>query len=70
MANLQPILYMVKDEDGNQIGEYTSHNVPPFKGEVIQLNEIPGYDEVEVLSVSWISSRVSNSVIMKVRPAK
>ena len=61
--------YVIKNEDGEQIGEYTTSEFPPFKGNVINLQNIPRYEYAEVVGVVWMTDKESNVVILKVKPS-
>ena len=60
--------YIVNNEEGKQIAEYYSNETPPFKGDVIQLKGISGYEQVEILSSIWQSTREDSTVTLKVKP--
>jgi len=61
--------YLIRDEEGNNLGEYTSTDFPPFKGNIIRLNNIPNHEYAEVVGVVWMPSRETNTVVLKVKPS-
>jgi hypothetical protein len=69
MPVFQSYRYVIKNEDGGQIGEYTTSDFPPFKGNVIKLKSIPGYDYAEVVGVVWMADAEGHTVILKVKPS-
>jgi len=62
--------YILKDENGETIGEYTSTDEPPMQGDIIYLSNIPGWKAAEVLGSSILLTRRDNTVVLKVRPAR
>lgn len=62
--------YILKDEDGRAIGEYTSTDEPPGQGDIIYLSNIPGWKAAEVLGSTMLLTRHDNTVVLKVRPAR
>ena len=70
MLEIQTFDYVVKDEDGEIIGKYTSTDEPPMKGEIIDLSKLPHWETAEVLGVTMMLTDHDNTVILKVRPAE
>jgi hypothetical protein len=62
--------YVVKDEDGETLGTYTSTDEPPMKGDILDLSKLPHCEAVEVLGVTMMLSNHDNTVVLKVRPAE
>ena len=60
--------YVVKDEDGEILGEYSSTNEPPMKGDMIDLSSLPHWKAAEVLGVTMMLTAHDNTVVLKVRP--
>ena len=69
MLNVQVFHYVVKNEDGQIIGKYTSTEEPPMRGELIDLEQFPHWEAAEVLGVTMLLSDHDNTVVLKVRPA-
>jgi hypothetical protein len=69
MLEVQTFQYVVQNEVGETIGEYTSTDEPPVKGEVITLADIDRWESAEVLGVTMMLSKHSNIIMLKVRPA-
>jgi len=70
MPEAQKFDYVVKDEDGEILGKYTSTDEPPMKGDIIDLSKLPQCEAVEVLGVTMLLTDQENSVVLKVRPAE
>lgn len=70
MPEVQTFDYVVKDEDGEIIGKYTSTDEPPMKGDIIDLSNLPHGDAAEVLGVTMMLAKHDNTVVLKVRPAE
>jgi hypothetical protein len=70
VLEVQTFDYVVKDEDGEIIGKYTSTDEPPLKGDIIDLSNLPHREAVEVLGVTMLLTEQDNTVILKVRPAE
>jgi len=70
MLEVQTFEYVVKDEDGEIIGKYTSTDEPPMKGEIIDLSKLPHWEAAEVLGVTMMLTDHDNTVVVKVRPAE
>jgi len=66
---VQTFDYVVKDEDGEIIGKYTSTEEPPMKGEIIDLSNLPHGEAAEVLGVTMMLTDHDNTVVLKVQPA-
>ena len=62
--------YVVKAENGESIGTYTSKTEPPMKGETIDLSKLPPWQTAEVLGVTMTLTDQGNTVIMTVRPVE
>ena len=62
--------YVVKDEDGETLGTYTSTDEPPMKGDILDLSKLPHCEAVEVLGVTMMLTDHENTVVLKVRPAE
>jgi hypothetical protein len=69
MLGIQTFDYVVKDEDGELIGTYTSTDEPPMKGDIIDLSNLPPWGDAEVLGVTMMLTDHDNTVVLKVRPA-
>ena len=67
---VQTFDYVVKDEDGEIIGKYTSTDEPPMKGEIIDLSNLSHWEAAEVLGVTMMLTDHDNTVVLKVRPAE
>jgi hypothetical protein len=61
--------YVVKDEGGEILGEYTSTEEPPMKGDILDLSNLPHGETAEVLAVTMLLTRHDNLVVLTVRPA-
>jgi len=70
MLEVQTFQYIVQNEAGETIGEYTSTDEPPVKGDVITLSTIDHRESAEVLGVTMMLSKHSNLIMLKVRPAE
>ena len=70
MLEVQTFEYVVKDEDGEIIGKYTSTDEPPMKGDIIDLSKLPHWEAAEVLGVTMMLTDHDNTVVLKVRPAE
>lgn len=70
MLGVQTFDYVVKDEDGEIIGQYTSTDEPPMKGDIIDLAKLPHWEAAEVLGVTMMLTDHDNTVVLKVRPAE
>lgn len=70
MLNVQVFNYVVKDEDGEIIGKYTSTGEPPMKGDIVELSQLPDWEAAQVLGVTMLLSDHDNSVVLKVRPVE
>lgn len=68
MLEVQTFQYVIQNETGEIIGEYTSTEEPPVKGEVITLPDINHWESAEVLGVTMMLSKHSNMIMLKVRP--
>lgn len=68
MIEAQAFDYVVKDEDGEILGTYTSTDEPPVKGDIIDLSSIPHWEAAEVLGVTMMLAAHDNTVVLKVRP--
>jgi len=68
MLEVQTFQYVIQNEAGEIIGEYTSTEEPPVKGEVITLPDINHWESAEVLGVTMMLSKHSNMIMLKVRP--
>lgn len=69
MLEAQTFDYVLKDEDGEILGTYTSTDEPPVKGDVIDLPSLPDLEAAEVLGVTMMLTKEDNTVELKVRPA-
>ena len=67
---IQTFAYILKDEDGKMISEYTSTDEPPTQGDIIYLSNIPGWEAMEVLGSTMHLTRHDNTVVLKVRPVE
>jgi len=70
ILEVQTFDYVVKDENGKIIGNYTSTDEPPMKGEIIDLPNLPHAEAAEVLGVTMMLTDHDNTVVLKVRPAE
>lgn len=68
MIEVEMFQYVVQNEVGEIIGGYTSTDEPPVKGDVIRLNDIPDWESAEVMGVTMMLSKHSNTIVLKVRP--
>lgn len=68
MLEVQTFDYVVKDEDGEILGNYSSTAEPPMKGEMIDLSSLPHCEAAEVLGVTMMLTKHDNTVVLKVRP--
>ena len=68
MLEVQTFQYVIQNEAGEIVGEYTSTEEPPVKGEVITLSDLDQWEAVEVLGVTMMLSKQSNMILLKVRP--
>jgi hypothetical protein len=68
MLEVQTFDYVVKDEDGEIIGRYTSADEPPMKGDMIDLSNLAHWEAAEVLGVTMMLTKHDNTVVLKVRP--
>ena len=68
MLEPQTFDYVVKDEDGEILGTYTSTHEPPLKGDIIDLPSLPQWEAAEVLGVTMMLAKHDNTVVVKVRP--
>ena len=69
MLEAQTFDYVVKDEDGEIIGLYSSTDEPPMKGDIIDLSSLPHWGAAEVLGVTMLLTKHDNTVVLNVRPA-
>src|SRR5690349_1487537 len=67
---VQMFEYILKDQGGKTIGEYTSTAEPPTQGDIIYLSNIPGWEAAQVLGTTMLLSRHDNTVVLKVRPVE
>ena len=70
MLEAQTFDYVVKDEAGEILGEYTSSDEPPMRGDIINLSNLPPWETAVVLGVTMMLTRHDNTVVLKVRPAE
>ena len=49
MLEAQTFDYVVKDQDGEILGTYSSTDEPPMKGDLIDLSSLPHWEAAEVL---------------------
>ena len=68
MLEAQKFDYVVKDEDGEVLGTYTSADEPPVKGDRIDLSSLPDCQAAEVLGVTMILTKHDSTVVVRVRP--
>jgi len=68
MLEAQTFDYVVKDEDGEILGKYSSTDEPPMKGDLIDLSSLPHWKAAEVLGVTMMLTAHDNTVVLKVRP--
>jgi hypothetical protein len=69
MLEAQTFDYVVKDEAGEILSEYTSTDEPPMKGDIIELSNLPPWKAAEVLAVTMLLTKRDNTVVLRVRPA-
>ena len=69
MLEAQTFDYVVKDEDGEILGNYSSTAEPPMKGDRIDLSRLPHWEAAEVLGVTMMLTKQDNTVVLTVRPA-
>jgi hypothetical protein len=70
IIGVQMFDYVVKDEDGEIIGKYTSTDEPPLKGDIIDLSNLPHWEAAEVLGVTMMLTNHDNTIVLKVKPAE
>ena len=70
VLEVQTFDYVLKDENGEIIGEYTSTDEPPMRGDLINLSNFPPWEAAEVLGVTMMITKHDNTVVLKVRPAE
>ena len=70
VLEVQTFEYVVKNEAGEILGEYTSTDEPPMKGDVIYLSNLPAWEAAEVLGVTMLLTKQDNQVVLKVRPVE
>jgi hypothetical protein len=70
ILGVQTFDYVVKDEDGEIIGKYTSTDEPPMKGDIIDLSNLPHCEAADVLGVTMMLTNHDNTVVLKVKPAE
>jgi hypothetical protein len=70
MLEAQTFDYVVKDEAGEILGEYTSSDEPPMRGDIINLSNLPPWETAEVVGVTMMLTRHDNTVVLKVRPSE
>ena len=68
MLEAQTFDYLVKNEDGEILGTYTSTDEPPMKGDIVDLSSLPHGQAAEVLGVTMMLTKHDNTVELKVRP--
>jgi len=68
MLEAQTFDYVVKDQDGEILGKYSSTDEPPVKGDLIDLSSLPHWEAAEVLGVTMMLTALDNTVVLKVRP--
>ena len=68
MLEAQTFDYVVKDEAGEILGNYSSSAEPPMKGEMIDLSNLPQWEAAEVLGVTMMLTKQDNTVVLTVRP--
>ena len=68
MLEAQTFDYVVKDQDGEILGKYSSTDEPPMKGDMIDLSGLPHWKAAEVLGVTMMLTKHDNTVELKVRP--
>ena len=68
MLEAQTFEYVVKDEDGEILGKYSSTDEPPMKGDLIELSSLPHWKAAEVLGVTMMLTKRDSTIELKVRP--
>ena len=68
MLEAQTFEYVVKNQDGEILGKYSSTNEPPMKGDMMDLSSLPDWEAAEVLGVTMMLTAHDNTVVLKVRP--
>ena len=68
MLEAQTFDYVVKDQDGEILGTYSSTAEPPMKGDIIDLSIPPHWEAAEVLGVTMLLTKQDNTVVLNVRP--
>ena len=68
MLEAQTFDYVVKDQDGEVLGTYSSTDEPPMKGDIIDLSKLRHREAAEVLAVTMMLTKHDNTVVLKVRP--
>lgn len=69
MLEVPTFQYIVQNEAGEILGEYSSADEPPAKGDVIKLPAFSHWESAEVLGVTMMLAKHYNTVVLKVRPA-
>ena len=67
VMDIETFEYIVKNEDEEIVGGYTSSEEPPMKGEILHLANLHHWDWVEILAVSMLLGKHENQVVLKVR---
>ena len=67
VMDIEVFEYIVKDEDEEIVGGYTSSEEPPMKGDIIHIANTRQWDWVEILAVSMLLGKHDNQVVLKVR---
>ena len=67
VLDIETFDYIVKDEEGEIVGGYSSSEEPPLKGDLLHIANTRHWDWVEVLSVSMLLGKNDNQVVLKVR---
>ena len=70
VIEIQTFDYVVKDEDGEIIGKYTSTDEPPMRGNIIDLSNLPPWEAAEVVGVTMMLTDHDNAVVLKVKPVE
>jgi hypothetical protein len=72
MLETQTFDYVVKDEEGEIIGQYTSRDEPPMKGDILDFSKLPPcpWEAAEVVGVTMTLTDQGNTVTLKIRPAE
>ena len=68
MLEAQTFDYVVKDQDGEILGKYSSTTEPPMKGDIIELSNLAHWEAAEVLGVTMMLTKHDNTVVLNVRP--